>query len=273
MFTFGFSPCPNDTYIFYALTKGLLDTKGFNFDFKIEDVETLNYAVLRGELDISKVSCHAYYYVRDKYIFLRKGSAFGRGCGPLIVSKKLTDIKDLSGSKIAIPGKFTTAFLLLRLFVSEMDLDISKIVVMPYNEIIKSLDGDSVDAGLIIHESRFTYGDYGLNQLIDLGKWWQEDTGLPIPLGGIIAKRTFGEKIIKTVEDLISESISFADRNYLSVIPFIKSYAQELSDEVIRAHIDLYVNDYSRNWHVDCERALERLINKLKGAKDKWLKF
>ncbi|MCX8070521.1 MAG: 1,4-dihydroxy-6-naphthoate synthase [Thermodesulfovibrionales bacterium] len=272
MFTFGFSPCPNDTYIFYALANSLIQTKGLNLNFKIEDVETLNQATLRGELDISKVSCHLFFYINRDYEFLHKGAAFGRGCGPLVVSKRLDGLKSLSMKKIAIPGLYTTAFLLLRLLSHEKGIDLSQIRVMQYNEIIPSIVEGSVDAGLIIHESRFTYDMYGLNKIVDLGQWWESSTGLPIPLGGIVAKKSLGKENLTLIENLIDESLKFSDNSPTQALPYIKRYAQELSDDVIKRHIELYVNEYSRNWNIECENSLKELLNKLKGVKDRWMK-
>lgn len=272
MFTFGFSPCPNDTYIFFALANGLIDTRGLKFDFKIEDVETLNNATLKGDLDISKVSCHLFCYIDNEYDFLHKGAAFGRGCGPLLVSKKFDNLKSLTGKTISIPGIFTTAFLLLRLLLSQKGIHIGDIRVKPYNEIMPSVVEGYADAGLIIHEGRFTYSSYGLNKIIDLGQWWEADTGLPIPLGGIVAKKSLGKENIKIIENLIDESICFADKDKSTAMPFIKRYAQELSDDVIKNHIDLYVNDFSRTWNIECENSLREIKNKLKGVRDRWTK-
>ncbi|MEK7331839.1 MAG: 1,4-dihydroxy-6-naphthoate synthase, partial [Nitrospirota bacterium] len=189
----GYSPCPNDTFIFYALVHGKIDTGDLQFKEILLDVETLNRSAIKGELDITKVSYNAFGNLRDDYCLLRSGGALGRGCGPLVVSKRNYSMKDLKGKRIAIPGELTTAYLLLQLY----DPDLKKnIKVMPFNMVMDAVKKGEVDAGLIIHESRFTYKAYGLKKVIDLGEWWEKETGLPIPLGCIIAKRSMGEDLI-----------------------------------------------------------------------------
>jgi 1,4-dihydroxy-6-naphthoate synthase len=230
MTTLGFSPCPNDTFIFYALLNGRLDTKGLQFEPKIEDVETLNRLALQRVLDITKVSCHAFHHVRDDYRFLRSGGAFGRGCGPLVVSLNSYSPNDLKGKKIAIPGKLTTAYLLLKLFFHSVfgskDIDI---VPMVFHAIPSAVKEGKVDAGVIIHESRFTYPEYGLNKVLDMGEWWEKETGLPIPLGGIIGKKSLGT-VLDTVESLIRESVAYAHAHKTEAMPYLKRYSQELSE-------------------------------------------
>ncbi|HXX58219.1 MAG TPA: 1,4-dihydroxy-6-naphthoate synthase, partial [Thermodesulfovibrionales bacterium] len=181
--TLGYSPCPNDTFIFYALVHQKIDTGNLRLREVLLDVETLNRKALRAEFDITKVSFHAYGHLRDAYSLLSSGSALGRGCGPLIVARSRTSTKDLRGLKVAIPGRLTTAYLLLQLYDPAMT---GNIVVMPFDRILDSVQRGDVDAGLIIHESRFTYQDHGLFEVEDLGRWWEGETGLPIPLGCII---------------------------------------------------------------------------------------
>ena len=260
MTTLGFSPCPNDTFIFYALANKKIDMGGFDFDLHIEDVETLNKLAMKRELDITKISCHAFYYLQDDYQFLRAGAALGRGCGPLLVAKKRYKIKDLSDKKIAVPGELTTAFLLLKLFFSTFNLHPSSFVVMPFNEIMQAVRDGRADAGLIIHESRFTYPEYGLSEIADLGEWWEKQTGLPIPLGGIIAKKGLGTKKILAIEDLIRTSIKYSMSHREEVMPFIKKYSQEMSESVIIKHIDLYVNNYTLEIGDDGLAALNGLL-------------
>lgn len=269
--TFGFSPCPNDTYMFYALTKGILEQGGLRLRFTIEDVETLNHLALERGLDISKVSCHAYCYLKDDYRFLSYGAAFGKGCGPIVVSRQAFGHKTLSGLKIAIPGRYTTANLLWHLYADKHGIDIGDIVVMPFDRIMPAVRDGLVDIGVVIHEGRFTYRDYGLQELVDLGQWWEDDTGLPIPLGGIVARKDIGEAAISTIERLIRESIVYADKHVNEAMPFIKAYAQELSEDVIRDHIRLYVNDYSRGFTDQAQRALQELIKRKEGVKKGWI--
>ncbi|MDD2310878.1 MAG: 1,4-dihydroxy-6-naphthoate synthase, partial [Desulfuromonadaceae bacterium] len=204
--TLGFSPCPNDTFMFYPLVHGLVDTGGLSYRERLEDVETLNQLALAGELDVSKVSYHALGHIRDRYALLRSGSALGRGCGPLLVAGTAIDPSDLRGRTIAVPGRYTTALLLLRLFDPALD----KFIVMPFNEIMDAVLRGDVDAGLIIHESRFTYEGFGLHKLLDLGEWWEGETGLPIPLGGIVARRSLGADTIATVELALKGGVQYA---------------------------------------------------------------
>lgn len=236
----GYSPCPNDTFIFYALAHKKL--KGdVDFSEILRDVETLNRMALHKELDITKASFHAFGFLREDYCLLHSGSALGRGCGPLIVAKAPLKSSDLARSKIAIPGKMTTAYLLLKLFAPE----IKNVVEMPFDRIMNAVSLGTVDAGLLIHEGRFTYPKYNLVKLADLGEWWEDETGLPIPLGGILAKRELGEAVIRKVDRLIKKSIDYAFQNPAQTRDYIKSNAQELDDEVIDQHIQLYVNDYT----------------------------
>lgn len=268
---FGFSPCPNDTYIFCGIAEGLIPTGGLAFEFVIDDVESLNQLTMDNRLQVSKVSCHAYYYLRDRYVFLRHGSAFGKGCGPLIVTKDHHTIDQLADKKIAVPGQFTTATLLLRLFYGKRQRLLNNLIVMPFNEIMPAVADGHVDAGVVIHEGRFTFANYGLKALVDLGMWWEQDTGLPIPLGGIVARSDLGKAMINDIDDLIRQSISYADRDLSSVMPFIKRHAQELSDEVIMNHIRLYVNQYTRAFDTEAQRALDELIKRTEGV-EKWIK-
>jgi 1,4-dihydroxy-6-naphthoate synthase len=239
-FSLGYSPCPNDTFIFYALANKKLYA-GLEFSEEIRDVETLNKKALRNELDITKVSFHAFGFLREDYCLLHAGSALGKGCGPLIVAKEPIHISDLEGKKIAIPGKMTTAYLLLRLFNNEIE----NMVEMPFEQIMNAVSLGTVDAGLIIHEGRFTYPAYDLIKLVDLGEWWEEMMGLPLPLGGIIAKRNLGKEVIKEIDRLVKKSIQYAFSQQTHTREYIKRYAQELDDIVIDQHIQLYVNNFT----------------------------
>ncbi|MDO9098623.1 MAG: 1,4-dihydroxy-6-naphthoate synthase [Candidatus Methanoperedens sp.] len=237
-FSIGYSPCPNDTFIFYALTHKKLKSD-MEFYEILRDVETLNRMALSKELDITKTSFHAFGFLRDDYCLLHSGSALGRGCGPLVVAK--APIPDLARSKVAIPGKMTTAYLLLQLFAP----GIKNIVEMPFDRIMNAVSLGIVDAGLLIHEGRFTYPNYNLIKLIDLGEWWGEETGLPVPLGGILARRDLGAEVIREIDCTIKESVEYAFKNRAETRDYIKNNAQELDDDVIDQHIRLYVNDYT----------------------------
>jgi 1,4-dihydroxy-6-naphthoate synthase len=269
----GYSPCPNDTFIFYAMIHGKLDTRGVKYNEVLLDVETLNQKTLNAELDMSKVSYHAYGHLREQYCLLRAGGALGRGCGPLVVSKNSYTMEELQDKKIAIPGKLTTAYLLLQLYNSNFSSQqssksdqLSSIVVMPFHKIMESIARGEVDAGVIIHESRFTYSSYGLREIMDLGDWWEKETGFPIPLGGIIAKRSLGDDVHKIINRTIRQSISYAFNNRTEPLSYIKEHSQELSDDVINQHINLYVNDYSIDVNNEGERAITELFTRAEGA-------
>ncbi|MBI5213894.1 MAG: 1,4-dihydroxy-6-naphthoate synthase [Nitrospirae bacterium] len=276
MISIGFSPCPNDTFIFYALVNKKIDVKGIDINPVIEDVETLNRLAIKKALDVTKISCHAFYYLQDNYNFLRSGGAFGRGCGPLLVADKnfkfqISNFK-FQNLKIAIPGELTTAFLLLNLYLSSPQGGLRpkgsstnsslSFIAMPFYEIINAVSEGKADAGLIIHESRFTYPDYGLEKVIDLGDWWEKETGLPIPLGGIIAKKSLGMPAVKTIESLIRASVEYSMLHRDEVMPYIKQYSQELSEDVVMKHISLYVNDYTIDIGAEGENALRELFKK-----------
>lgn len=209
----------------------------------LKDVEQLNRAALRSDLDVTKVSYHAVGLLRDEYVLLRSGGALGRGCGPLVVAKPNTRLEDLKSKVIAIPGELTTAYLLLRLF----DPAIKNITIMSYDRIMQAVAGGTVAAGLIIHESRFTYPAYGLQQLVDLGEWWEGHSNLPIPLGGILGKRSLGRALLLKIEQAIRESLQFARHHPDQVMDYCAQHAQEVKPEIMKQHIDLYVNDFSND--------------------------
>jgi 1,4-dihydroxy-6-naphthoate synthase len=260
--TLGFSPCPNDTFMFYPLVQGLVDTAGLTFLERLEDVETLNKLALAGELDVTKVSYHALGHIRDQYALLRSGSALGRGCGPLLVAADTIEPADLRGRIIAVPGQYTTALLLLRL----LDPHLGNFVAMPFNEIMDAVLSGRADAGLIIHESRFTYQDLGLHKLVDLGEWWESETGLPIPLGGIVARRSLGAEKIAVIERALRAGVTYARCHPAEAASYIREHAQEMSDEVCAAHIGLYVNDFSTELGAEGERAIDCLLKRAENS-------
>jgi 1,4-dihydroxy-6-naphthoate synthase len=262
----GFSPCPNDTYVFYALVHGIVNAANITFSHQIHDVETLNNMALSESLDVTKVSFYAYAHVMDKYALLKTGGAIGRSCGPIIVSKKRISPHELKDKKIAIPGKLTTAYLLTQLF--EPAISTENVLVMPFNEIMAAVKDGVADAGVIIHESRFTYHTYGLTEVVDLGAWWERETGLPIPLGCIIAKKSLGEGIISEIEQLILNSVLYAKSRPDETIAYVKTHAAEIDDKVITEHIGLYVNNYTENTGDDGVAACNKIIAL---AKDKGL--
>ncbi len=254
----GFSPCPNDTFIFYALVHGKSASSGLSFaEPLLEDVETLNRWALAGRLDVTKLSFHALGHVLDEYCVLSSGSAIGRGCGPLLVTRPEMAAGSLSGKRIAIPGKLTTAALLLRLFLP----DCGELVEMRFDTIIAAVRDGLVDGGVIIHESRFTYQDKGLVCRQDLGQWWENRAGLPIPLGCIAARRSLGREKILAIDRAIRASVDFAFAHPERGMAYIRSHSQEMAEDVVRGHIGLYVNDFSRDLGVDGLAAIETFLD------------
>ena len=252
----GFSPCPNDTFIFGALATGRLDVPNFALKVTLEDVETLNNYAREGMLELTKISVHAFGLVTEHYGLLHSGAALGKGCGPLVVAREPRNMDSLRGEIIAIPGELTTANLLLQLYGEGF----SRVVSRPYNTIMPGLQQGSFAAGVIIHEGRFTYRHYGLYQVLDLGAWWEETQGLPLPLGVILIRRDLGWKVAQVMEDATRRSLLFARQHEDLLWPYIKMHAQEMDDSVIRQHIDLYVNDYSLALGEDGRRAIIRLL-------------
>jgi 1,4-dihydroxy-6-naphthoate synthase len=258
----GFSPCPNDTFIFHALVHGLVPCEGLSFSERLEDVETLNGLALSGLLDVSKISYHLLGHILSDYVLLRSGGALGRGCGPLLVAREPLDPARLAGRKIALPGRYTTAALLMRLF----DPSLTEFVYLPFHEIMPAVADGSVAAGVIIHESRFTYGSHGLVKLLDLGEWWERETGHPIPLGGIAAKRSLGVGTLLALEHALTRSVDRAFAEPAGARPYIRAHSQEMSDEVCDAHIGLYVNGFSRELGPEGEAAVSYLLQRAASA-------
>jgi 1,4-dihydroxy-6-naphthoate synthase len=254
----GYSPCPNDTFIFYALTHGKVKLPDHKIIERLEDVETLNQLALEGLLDLTKISYHALGHLRDQYALLHSGGALGRGCGPLVISRDKTDMLALRGKKIAIPGQLTTANLLLQLYGEGYE----DLLIVPFEQIMPCLMRGEADAGVIIHESRFTYRDVGFHEVLDLGAWWESDSGLPIPLGGILARRDLGAEAIKQADKAIRASLEYAYQHPREPKDYIKHHAQELDDEVIDSHIELYVNDFSLGLGDEGIAAVEALLGR-----------
>lgn len=253
----GYSPCPNDTFIFYALAHGKIATGGLHFSEPLlADVEQLNQWALTGRLDVTKMSFHAFGHVQDRYCVLAAGSALGRGCGPLLISRSEIEVARLSKKRIAIPGKLTTAALLLQLFLPEC----SELVSMRFDKIIDAVAGGEVDGGVIIHESRFTYHDKGLVCIQDLGSWWESSFGLPLPLGCIAARRSLGKEKIMAIGRAIRASVDYAFSHPEQCLSYIRRHSQEIDLEVVRSHIGLYVNDFSRDLGNEGFAAIETFL-------------
>jgi 1,4-dihydroxy-6-naphthoate synthase len=248
--------------MFYPLVHRLVATGGLSYRERLEDVETLNLLALRGELDVTKVSYAALGHVREEYALLRSGSALGRGCGPLLVAADNLAPSDLRGRTIAVPGRYTTALLLLLLF----DPGLGNFLVMPFNEIMDAVLTGNADAGVIIHESRFTYHGFGLHKLVDLGEWWETETGLPIPLGGIVARRSLGAETIAAIERALKDGVTYARTHPDEAARYICEHAQEMSAAVCAAHIGLYVNDFSADLGVEGEQAIRCLLERAERA-------
>jgi 1,4-dihydroxy-6-naphthoate synthase len=250
----GFSPCPNDTFIFDALIHHKIDTEGLEFEVYFDDVETLNQKALAAELDITKLSFHAYAYVHEKYVLLDAGSALGFGVGPLLICKNQEIASNLDPElRVGIPGVYTTANFLLG--IAYPQLGNKKVLV--FSDIESSLIDNSIDIGLIIHENRFTYQEKGLHKIMDLGSYWETLTGCAIPLGGIVVNRSLDIDVQHKVNRLIRKSVEYAFENPKSGLEFIKSHAQEMSEEVMYKHIDLYVNDYSIDLGLEGRKAID----------------
>jgi 5,8-dihydroxy-2-naphthoate synthase len=258
--TLGFSPCPNDCFMFDAMVHRRIDLEGLEFDVRMADIEALNAAAFAGQIDITKLSFHAYAYCIGAYVLLDAGSALGRNCGPLLISKREISRDEVArgGLKIAIPGKYTTAHFLLSLAFPNAT-DKSELLFSAIEGAV--LDG-TFDAGLIIHENRFTYAAKGLKKIIDLGEYWESETGAAIPLGGIVARRALPEDVQRTVNRIMRRSVEYAFAHRTASLPFVRAHAQEMSEEVMYQHIDLYVNDYSVDLGREGRRAVEVLFQR-----------
>lgn len=258
--TLAFSPCPNDCFIFDAMVHGRIDLEGLEFEVRLADVEALNTAAFSGDGDISKLSFHAYAYCADRYVLLDAGSALGRNCGPLLISKRpvTTDEAAAGRLRIAIPGKYTTANFLLG-YAFPLATDKTELLFSDIEPAV--LDG-RYDAGLIIHENRFTYESKGLRKIIDLGEYWESTTGAPIPLGGIVIRRSLTDAVKQKVNRVLRRSVEYAFAHREASLPYVRAHAQEMDDEVMYKHIDLYVNRYSIDLGEDGRRAIELLFDK-----------
>ena len=251
-----FSPCPNDTFVFHAWVHGLIDDAP-KVDLTFADVDVTNGAAERGEFDVVKVSYAALPWLLDKYELLPAGGALGRGCGPLVLTNGRAD---LAGATVAVPGERTTAYLLFRLWAAQIGVGSGlRIEVMPFPEIMPAVRDGKVDAGLVIHEARFTYGNYGLTSAVDLGEWWEGDTGLPIPLGAILAKRGLDAEALTRV---VRSSVEYAFANPAASKGYVAEHAQEMDPEVQARHIALYVNDFSVDLGIDGYAAITGLLTR-----------
>jgi 1,4-dihydroxy-6-naphthoate synthase len=263
-----YSPCPNDTFIFHAWVHGLV-AGAPAVEERLEDIDTLNRLALQGEADVVKVSMYAFARLRQEYALLHSGGAMGRGCGPLVVAPKGSPLSavpnvrrvtvladELGRVRVAVPGNLTTAALLADLLAGGL----AHPVVMPFDQIMSAVAQGEVDAGVIIHEGRFTYGSYGLRRLIDLGEWWEDVTGLPLPLGGIAVRRTLEEGLKGDIDRAVRASVEHARTHPETTGDYVRSHAQEMDPLVCQQHIDLYVNDFSVDYGAEGEEAIRRVL-------------
>jgi len=253
--SFGFSPCPNDTFAFHALVHGLVDAP-FRVEPVLLDIEELNRRAHDRAFDLTKLSVGAFAGVGSSYRLLRSGAALGFGVGPLVVAREPRSLADVAKGRLAVPGRETTAFRLLRLAAP----DLGEIVELRYDRILGAVARGDVDAGLIIHESRFTYAEHGLVEIADLGKWWEAETGLPVPLAGICARADLDPDLAAAAERAIRASVAHAFAHREASRAYVRAHSQEMSDAVCDAHIRLYVNERSLDLGDDGMRAIERLV-------------
>ena len=258
----GYSPCPNDTFIFYGIAAGGLQLPGVRIEVELHDVETLNRMAMTARLDVTKLSFHAWLLVRERYRLLDSGAALGYGCGPILVSKEPLTRSGVAAARIVLPGEWTTAHLLFRLWAPEA----GNRYFVTYDRILSEISAGKADCGIIIHENRFTYTQAGFHTVVDLGAWWEEETGLPIPLGCIAARAELGEGQMRDIEGLIRRSIRQAQENPEQTFPYIRRYAREMSDDVLRRHIHTFVNSYSLDLGETGKRAVAELDQRARAA-------
>lgn len=258
--TLAFSPCPNDCFMFDAIVHKRIDLEGLEFAVTLADIEALNQAAFAGSVDVTKLSFHAYAYCANDYVLLDAGSALGSNCGPLLISKRAISPGEVAGGglSIAIPGRFTTANLLCGLAFPRAQQKTELV----FSEIEHALLADRFDAGLIIHENRFTYRSKGLHRIIDLGEFWEGETGAPIPLGGIVIRRSLPHEVKQAMNRVMRRSVEYAFTHREASLPYVREHAQEMSEEVMYQHIDLYVNDYSVDLGPGGRRAVQVLFDR-----------
>lgn len=254
----GFSTCPNDTFIFDAMVHHKIDTEGLEFEILLADVEELNQMAFETQLDVTKLSYHAYAHLWEKYNILNSGSALGRNNGPLLISKHKIYPDEVKDLKIAIPGKNTTANLLFTIAYPEAKNKIEYL----FSDIEEAIHSNEVDAGLIIHETRFTYEKDGFNKIVDMGEFWEKTTQSPIPLGGIVVRKDLDKAIQEKIDRVLKRSIEYAFKNPQSSVQYMKQYAQDMNDDVMRQHIQLYVNDFSFDLGAEGKKAIYTLYEK-----------
>ncbi len=251
----GHSPDSDDAFMFYALAKGLIPTESFEIVHVIEDIETLNKRALAAELEVTAISVHAYAYVANDYAFMPCGASIGDKYGPLIVSK--APIKTLTGKRIAIPGKMTTAYLTMKLFQPDIETKTYR-----FDQIIEAVQQGEVDAGLIIHEGQLTYAREGLHKIVDLGEWWHEETGLPLPLGANVIRRNLGTEKIRSITALLKQSIQYSLEHREHGLEYAMTYARDMETDLADKFVGMYVNDYTLDYGESGRTAVQELLNR-----------
>ncbi len=250
--TLGHSPDPDDAFMFYALAEDKIDSRGWKFEHILQDIQTLNERAEREELDITAISIHAFAYVSDKYALLSCGASMGDNYGPMVVAREELKLEDLKTKKIAIPGKMTSAYLALRLAIGEFEYE-----VVPFDEILDVVEQGKYDAGLIIHEGQLTYARQGLKLIIDLGKWWNERHGLPLPLGGNVVRRALGDEAIREIADIMRESISYGLEHREVAVRHALKYGRGLDEKLADEFVGMYVNDLTLDYGEAGRRSVE----------------
>lgn len=252
----GHSPDPDDAFMFYALAKERLQTGRFRFQHILEAIDTLNGWALEGKLEVTALSVHAYTYVADRYILLPHGASIGRNYGPIVVAKCRFDPADLRGKRIAVPGKFTTAFLVLRLYLDEFQA-----VEVPFDQVFDAIDSGKADAALVIHEGQLTFETHGLTKLVDLGGWWHDRTGLPLPLGANAIRKDLGEPCCLEVSGYLRASIDYGLAHRQEALQYAMQFGRGLDARLADRFVGMYVNEDTRTWNEECRRGLEYLLN------------
>ena len=263
VFTLGHSPDPDDAFMFYAIAKNKIDLHGYRFEHRLEDIQTLNERAMRGELHISAISIHAYAYVADKYALMPCGASMGDGYGPIVIKKKSNSNNDvdLSQCLIAVPGKMTSAFLALQLYLGDF-----KFAVVPFDQIFDAVNRGNTDAGLIIHEGQLTYAKAGFEKIVDLGEWWKRETGLPLPLGGNVIRKNIPPNVRHDLLEIMRESIDFGLAHRDEAVAHSMPYARDMNEQLAGKFIGMYVNDFTRDYGETGRAAIRRFLGDARTA-------
>jgi 1,4-dihydroxy-6-naphthoate synthase len=253
----GHSPDPDDAFMFYALTHGKIDTCGLTFTEKIEDIESLNHRAVEGELEVTAISAHAYGYVMDTYALLPNGGSFGDRCGPIIVANRPMDVGELADVRIAVPGTMTSAYLLLKLLLMNFRFE-----VVPFDRVMEAVKNGEAEAGLLIHEGQLTYQQMGLHKVVDLGRWWHADTGLPVPLGVNVVRKNLGKQLMRKIADLLQQSIEYAHAHREEAVAHAMKYGRGMDAAMTDHFVGMYVNPWTSNMGEKGREAIARLLTR-----------